>query len=52
MLLPLVTFLVPFIATLIAWALLSEVPPPLTFVGGVLAIVGVLLTRRRPRARL
>ncbi|WP_229708410.1 hypothetical protein [Knoellia flava] len=46
------TFLVPFIATLIAWALLSEVPPPLTFVGGVLAIVGVLLTRRRPRARL
>lgn len=45
----LTTFLVPFIATLIAWALLSEVPPALTFVGGVLAIVGVLLTRRRPR---
>ncbi|MFW5472986.1 DMT family transporter [Knoellia sp. CPCC 206450] len=47
----LTTFLVPFIATLIAWALLSEVPPALTFVGGGLAIVGVLLTRRRPRAR-
>lgn len=45
----LTTFLVPFIATLIAWALLSEVPPALTFVGGGLAIAGVLLTRRRPR---
>lgn len=45
----LTTFLVPFIATLIAWALLSEVPPALTFVGGVMAIVGVLLTRRGAR---
>ncbi|WP_353952037.1 DMT family transporter [Knoellia sp. S7-12] len=41
----LTSFLVPFIATLIAWALLSEVPPALTFVGGGLAIIGVLLTR-------
>jgi drug/metabolite transporter (DMT)-like permease len=47
--LTLTTFLVPFIATLIAWALLSEVPPPLTFVGGALCIAGVLLTRRKPR---
>lgn len=48
----LTTFLVPFIATLIAWALLSEVPAALTFVGGGLAIVGVLLTRvRRPSPR-
>ena len=47
--LTLTTFLVPFIATLIAWALLSEVPPPLTFVGGALCIAGVLLTRRRPK---
>ena len=47
----LTTFLVPFIATLIAWALLSEVPPALSFVGGALSIVGVLLTRRRPRSR-
>jgi drug/metabolite transporter (DMT)-like permease len=46
--LTLTTFLVPFIATLIAWALLGEVPPPLTFVGGALCIAGVLLTRRRP----
>jgi len=49
--LTLTTFLVPFIATLIAWALLSEVPPSLTFVGGALCIAGVLLTRRRPRAK-
>jgi drug/metabolite transporter (DMT)-like permease len=44
----LTSFLVPFIATLIAWALLSEVPPVLTFVGGAMAIVGVLLTRLKP----
>jgi drug/metabolite transporter (DMT)-like permease len=50
--LTLTTFLVPFIATLIAWALLSEVPPPLTFVGGALCIAGVLLTRRRPKRSL
>lgn len=48
----LTTFLVPLLATLLAWALLSEVPPALAFVGGGLAIVGVLLTRipyRQPR---
>ncbi|WP_374971407.1 DMT family transporter [Terrabacter sp. BE26] len=49
--LTLTTFLVPFIATLIAWALLSEVPPALTYVGGGLCIAGVLLTRRRSRPR-
>ena len=51
--LSLTTFLVPAITTLIAWALLDEVPPALTFLGGALAIVGVLLTRRTsaPRAR-
>jgi drug/metabolite transporter (DMT)-like permease len=43
------TFLVPFITTLIAWMLLGEVPPALAFVGGALCIVGVLLTRRKPR---
>jgi drug/metabolite transporter (DMT)-like permease len=48
--LSLTTFLVPGIATLIAWLLIDEVPPSLTFVGGALAIVGVLMTRRRPKA--
>ncbi|MDC5696202.1 DMT family transporter [Intrasporangium calvum] len=49
--LTLTTFLVPFIATLIAWALLAEVPPALTFLGGALCITGVLLTRRQPARR-
>jgi drug/metabolite transporter (DMT)-like permease len=48
--LSLTTFLVPLIATLVAWLTINEVPPSLTFVGGGLAIVGVLMTRRRPRA--
>ncbi|WP_242494621.1 DMT family transporter [Nocardioides zhouii] len=47
--LSLTTFLVPAIATLIAWLTIDEVPPSLTFVGGALAIVGVLMTRRRPK---
>lgn len=47
----LTTFLVPLLATLIAWLLLDEVPPLLAFVGGALCILGVWLTRRRPRAR-
>lgn len=49
--LSLTTFLVPGIATLIAWLLIDEVPPSLTFVGGALAIVGVLMTRRKPAPR-
>ena len=49
--LSLTTFLVPGIATLIAWLTIDEVPPSLTFVGGALAIVGVLMTRRKPVPR-
>lgn len=45
------TFLVPFITTLMAWVLLDEVPPALAFVGGVLCIAGVLLSRRTSRPR-
>jgi drug/metabolite transporter (DMT)-like permease len=48
--LSLTTFLVPGIATLIAWLTIDEVPPSLTFIGGALAIVGVLMTRRKPKA--
>ena len=47
--LSLTTFLVPAIATLMAWLLLDEVPPPLALVGGALCVVGVLLTRRKPK---
>lgn len=43
------TFLVPGITAVMAWVLLDEVPPALAFVGGALCIVGVLLTRRKPR---
>ena len=49
--LSLTTFLVPGIATLIAWLTIDEVPPSLTFVGGALAIAGVLMTRRKPAAK-
>jgi drug/metabolite transporter (DMT)-like permease len=49
--LSLTTFLVPFVATLMAWLLLDEVPPALAFVGGALCIVGVALTRRRPTVK-
>jgi len=45
----LTTFLVPAIATLMAWALLDEVPPALAFLGGALCIAGVLVTRKRPK---
>ena len=44
------TFLVPFITALMAWLLLDEVPPLLSFVGGALCIAGVLLARRTARA--
>ncbi|MCW2856644.1 MAG: multidrug transporter [Marmoricola sp.] len=48
----LTTFLVPAIATLMAWLLLDEVPPALAFVGGALCVVGVLVTRRKPKEPL
>jgi drug/metabolite transporter (DMT)-like permease len=44
------TFLVPLITAAMAWVLLDEVPPALAFAGGALCIVGVLVTRRKPRA--
>lgn len=47
----LTTFLVPFLATGMAWLALAEVPPVTAFVGGALCIVGVLLTRRPLRRR-
>lgn len=43
------TFLVPGITAVLAWLLLDEVPPALAFAGGLLCIVGVLVTRRKPR---
>jgi drug/metabolite transporter (DMT)-like permease len=46
------TYLVPPITVLLSWVLLSEAPPAMAYVGGVLALVGVALARRRPRSRV
>ena len=43
------TYLVPVVAAAMSWVLLDEVPPALSFVGGALCLVGVALTRLRPR---
>jgi drug/metabolite transporter (DMT)-like permease len=45
------TYLVPPITVALSWVFLSEVPPAMAYVGGVLALVGVSLARRKPRAR-
>lgn len=39
------TYLVPPLAILMGWALLSEAPPALAFAGGALCLVGVGITR-------
>ncbi len=44
------TYLVPPITVLMAWVLLDETPPAMAYVGGALALVGVALARRKPRA--
>src|SRR4051794_17461926 len=41
------TYLVPPIAVLLGWLLLSERPPALALAGGLLCLGGVALTRRR-----
>jgi drug/metabolite transporter (DMT)-like permease len=46
------TYLVPPITVLLSWVLLSEAPPAMAYVGGVLCLLGVGLARRRPRARV
>lgn len=44
------TYLVPAVATLISWLVLDEVPAALAFVGGALCLLGVAITRVKPRA--
>lgn len=41
------TYLVPPLTILAAWPLLDETPPPLALVGGLLALAGIALARRR-----
>ncbi len=46
------TYLVPPITIVMGLVLLDEVPPSIAYVGGVLALVGVSVARRRPKPRL
>lgn len=43
------TYLVPPITILMGALFLDETPPPMAYVGGVLALVGVAVARRKPR---
>lgn len=44
-------YAVPPVTVLLGWVLLGEVPPALAFVGGVVCLVGVGLSRHVPRPR-
>jgi drug/metabolite transporter (DMT)-like permease len=41
------TYLVPPLAVLLGWVVLSESPPALALAGGALCLAGVAITRRR-----
>jgi drug/metabolite transporter (DMT)-like permease len=43
------TYLVPPITVLMSWLVLDEAPPLMAYVGGALCLLGVAITRRRPR---
>jgi drug/metabolite transporter (DMT)-like permease len=43
------TYVVPAIAVVLGFAFFGEIPAPLAIVGGVVCLVGVALSRRRPR---
>ena len=45
------TYLVPPMTILMGWLFLGETPPGMAYVGGVLALVGVAVARRKPRRR-
>lgn len=46
------TYLVPPLTIAMGWLLLSEVPPAMAYAGGVLALVGVAVARRKPKPRV
>ena len=46
------SYLVPPVAILLGWLLLSEVPPTLAYAGGALCIAGVIVARSRGRIGL
>lgn len=45
------TYLVPPLTILMGWLFLGEVPPTMAYAGGALALIGVAVARRKPRAR-
>jgi drug/metabolite transporter (DMT)-like permease len=45
------TYIVPPLAIVMGVLFLGELPVPLAIIGGILCLVGVALTRRRPRMR-
>jgi drug/metabolite transporter (DMT)-like permease len=45
------TYLVPPFTIFLGWVFLGEVPPTMAYAGGALALVGVAVARRKPRAR-
>lgn len=45
------TYLVPPITIIMGVVFLGEAPPPMAYVGGALALVGVAVARRKPRPR-
>jgi len=45
------TYLVPPLTIAASWPLLGERPPLLAVVGGVVALSGIAISRRRPAGR-
>lgn len=45
------TYLVPPITIVLGLLFLGEAPPPMAYAGGLLALLGVAVTRRKPRRR-
>jgi drug/metabolite transporter (DMT)-like permease len=45
------TYLVPPLTIVMGWLFLGETPPTMAYVGGLLALVGVSVSRRKPRVR-
>ena len=45
------TYLVPPLTILMGWVFLDETPPGMAYVGGVLALVGVAVARRKTRPK-
>jgi drug/metabolite transporter (DMT)-like permease len=43
------SYVVPGIAVILSWLVLAEVPAPLSLIGGAVSLVGVAITRIRPR---